>query len=151
MKKQILFLLCGILCACADPLPPPERIQGRYLIKYQDGQIELLRLDVHSEFEQMFFRNQDDYAKGAFYLRHADTWEVQKTRGLPQIKFNRSYSLIDYGSLELLDRPVLGTGSTAVWMENKKDGSMMMEFIPDIGYMAYKIGGLGDKPGPPAK
>ncbi|MDQ2867661.1 MAG: hypothetical protein M3R59_04515 [Verrucomicrobiota bacterium] len=144
MMKLCIGMALGLLVLSSSIKPvPASRVQGTYVMRHANGQIEVWIIYPNFEFEQAFYETSSNFEQKKSYLQYRNHWSFEQSGYRTVLTFESSYSLIDYGTSKLLSTPEIGNAATADWIqiESKGKKSARLEFADDIGYVAVREGG----------
>lgn len=133
---KLLSLL--LLAACHDSKNDSDVVAGNYLMRYSDGRIEKWEVHSNFEFDQWYYQTESDLDRSQPFFSFHGRWSFLAGRARPVLSFDQAYSLFDYGTWKILDKPRLASGHTAGW-DHSSDGTPILDFFADEGYVAIKM------------
>lgn len=148
IKVTFAAIFITFLCiGCTPEKIEAEQVSGVYMWEHQDGRVEIWCIHPDYQFEQKFYRNAFDYKNNKPFYTYHNTWAFQPGNARPVIAFQRSCTLIDFGTDRVLNAPEEITGQIAGWENDAGGRTPYLDFFADKGYIAYKLINKSDATG----
>lgn len=131
----LIFLATLILMSCRKSTPHPKDIAGLYELRHTDGKLELWELYSNGVLRQLFYLNDKNRKTGKSILEFKSTWSLEGGG----IRFENSFSFINFGNWELLEEPERTTNKIANWWPPASGNPALIEFIEGAGFIASRV------------